>query len=145
MRVLLTFLAVCFAVGLAGCGEPQKSARGFHLPDGDPVRGKAAFVELKCNSCHAVSGVELEAPIAEDVEVQLGGPTPYVRTDGSLVTAIVDPSHALAATYRPQRVASRHVSPMGDFSEAMSVRELIDIVAFLQQQYEVYPPDLSGR
>jgi hypothetical protein len=80
-----------------------------------------------------------------EVEVRLGGPTQYVRTDGSLVTSIVEPSHALAAAYRPQRVASTRISPMGDFSETMTVRELIDLVAFLQAHYEVFPPDVAAR
>jgi len=145
MRILSTCLVAGFAVAVAGCGEPHKSARGFHLPDGDPVRGQAAFVELKCNACHTVSGVELPPPVVETAPVQLGGPTHYVRTDGSLVTAIVDPSHELAATFRPRRVASSHISPMGDFTEAMTVRDLIDVVAFLQEHYEVFPPDLAGR
>jgi hypothetical protein len=29
---------------------------------------------------------------------------------------------------------------MGDYSEAMTVRQLIDLVAFLQSRYEVQPP-----
>jgi hypothetical protein len=144
MRILGMSLAVCVAAALVGCGEPQKSARGFHLPDGDPEQGQATFVELKCNSCHTVAGVELPAPVAE-VEHPLGGRTQYVRTDGALVTAIIAPSHTLAASFRPHRVASTRLSPMGDFSEAMTVHELIDVVAFLQEHYEVVAPDLSAR
>jgi hypothetical protein len=29
---------------------------------------------------------------------------------------------------------------MGDFADAMTVRQLIDLVAFLQAHYEVVPP-----
>jgi hypothetical protein len=31
---------------------------------------------------------------------------------------------------------------MGDFSETMTVRQLVDLVAFLQSRYEVRPPDV---
>lgn len=144
MRILTASFLACLGLALVGCGEPHKSARGFHLPDGDPARGQATFVALKCHSCHTVAGVDLPPPVAEVVE-PLGGATHYVRTDGSLVTEIIDPSHSLAARYRPVRVASTRQSPMGDFSETMTVRELIDIVAFLQEHYEVFPPDLAAR
>lgn len=142
MRILEAVCVAGLSVALAGCGEPHKSARGFHLPDGDAGQGRATFVDLKCHSCHTVAGVDLPAPVAEVVH-PLGGPTHYVRTDGSLVTAIIDPSHSLASRYRPVRVATTRQSPMGDFSETLTVRELIDIVAFLQEHYEVFPPDLA--
>jgi len=68
-----------------------------------------------------------------------------VITDGALVTAIIDPSHSLASRYRLVRVATTRQSPMGDFGEVLTVRELIDVVAFLQEHYEVFPPDLATR
>ena len=43
-----------------GCINPRSSA-GFRLPDGDVERGKAAFLELKCYTCHTVSGLDIGA------------------------------------------------------------------------------------
>lgn len=144
MRIALSSMGLCVVVALAGCGQPSKSARGFHLPDGDPARGQATFVELKCNSCHTVVGADLPAPVVEPASrVTLGGPTTRLRTDGMLFTSIVDPSHELIAGYRPRPAGFGHQSVMGDFSETMTVRELIDIVAFLQSSYVVIPPDLE--
>jgi mono/diheme cytochrome c family protein len=129
------------AVLALSCGPPHKSSAGFHIPDGDVAAGQAAFVELKCSSCHEVKGVDLPPPVATPpVPVVLGGETPRTRTDGELVAAIVDPSHKLAPAYPRDKIKSGNLSRMGDFADAMTVRELIDIVAFLQAHYQVVAP-----
>jgi hypothetical protein len=88
-----------------------------------------------------VKGLDLPPPVAiPPVPVVLGGETPRVRTDGELVAAIVEPSHKLAPAYPRDRVKSGDLSRMGDFADAMTVRQLVDIVAFLQKHYEVVPP-----
>ena len=78
-------------LALCGCEAPRKSAAGFHLPDGDAVRGHAAFVELP---------------------------------------------HRINMT-SPASVQAGHLSRMGDFTEAMTVRQLIDLVAFVHAHTEV--------
>lgn len=139
MRPFL-FASLLATLALAGCGTGRKGSAGFHLPDGDPVKGRAAFVSLKCHACHTVPGAELPAPRVESrVTVELGGRVPVPRTDGELVAAIVDPSHRLALGYERPMIVSGKLSRMGDFSESMTVRELIDVVAFLQSRYEVVP------
>lgn len=131
-RAVVVALVLAGGLALCGCGRPQKSARGFHLPDGDPARGQVAFVELRCNSCHRVSGVALPDPVADPpVPVVLGGRYLQVRTDGELVTAIVDPSRSLVLSTLPD-VHAGGLSRMGDFGDTMTVRQLVDIVAFLQ-------------
>jgi len=114
------------------------SAAGFHLPDGDPVRGHAAFVELRCHACHTVAGVtDLPRPVADPpLPFDLGGRSAIVRTDGELVTAILEPSHRVTMT-SPASVQAGHLSRMGDFTEAMTVRQLIDLVAFVHAHTEV--------
>jgi mono/diheme cytochrome c family protein len=141
---------LCLLAGLAlcGCEAPHKSARGFHLPDGDPVRGRAAFVELRCSSCHSVNGVALPKPTADPpLPFVLGDASASSFTDGELVTAILDPSHDITQA-SPAGVQSGRLSRMGDFTEAMTVRQLVDIVAFLQQhtvaRMEV-PPAMAAR
>jgi mono/diheme cytochrome c family protein len=137
---------VLFATLALACERGPKSAAGFRLPDGDVARGQASFVALKCNACHRVAGTDLPGPVAEpSVPVELGGRVARAKTDGELVTAIVDPSHRLAPGYPRAAVQSGSLSRMGDFSEAMTVRDLIDVVAFLQSRYEVVPPAVPIR
>jgi hypothetical protein len=138
-------LAAVLVLTLCGCEPAHKSARGFHLPDGDPARGHAAFVELRCHSCHAVQGAALPAPVADPpVPILLGGGTTTPWTDGEFVTAIVDPSHAIR-TASPAGVQSGRMSRMGDFGEAMTVRQMVDIVAFLRAHTEYTPVVAAGH
>ena len=137
----LVFLAVAVtATSLLACNNPRSGA-GFRLPAGDPERGKTAFVDLKCHECHRVAGVDLPAPTVEPpVPVVLGGEVPHVRTDGELLTSIVNPSHKIAPGYRSELVERDGKSRMPDFSDVMTVRQMIDLVAFLQARYKVVRP-----
>ncbi|MFI5008200.1 MAG: c-type cytochrome [Solirubrobacterales bacterium] len=135
--VALVMLSIC------GCSGGRKGSAGFHIPDGDAANGKAVFVAMRCHACHRVADLDLEAPVAQPpVPVVLGGRVGHAPTDGELVTAIVDPSHKLAHGYPPPVVRAGNRSRMGEFGDAMTVRELVDLVAFLQSRYEVMPPPL---
>lgn len=142
MRVIPIACAALLAAAAAGCGSAHKSARGFHLPDGDAARGRQALVELRCTTCHTVHGeAGLPTPVAEPrVPVQLGGLVSQARSDGQLTASIVDPSHRIRSGDAPGQVRSEGLSRMGDFSEAMTVRQLVDIVAYLQTRFEVLDP-----
>lgn len=122
----------------AGCTSEQKSARGFRLPDGDADRGRAVFAEMKCHSCHRVyHHDEFPAPTAEpSVPMALGGRFARVPGDGELVTAIIHPSHKISSRYAHAMVTSGTSSRMGDFGESLTVRDLVDLVAFLHTVYE---------
>ena len=134
----LVWASLVAAVAVAGCGLGRKGSAGFHLPDGDPAKGQAVFVSLRCHSCHRVTGATLPAPIVEPtLVVELGGNVSVPRTDGELVAAVIDPSHRLALGYDRAVVTSGQLSRMGDFSESLTARELVDLVAFLQSRYEV--------
>jgi hypothetical protein len=137
----LTVGVVLLAAAVAACVTSPRSSAGFRLPEGDVENGRVAFSELRCIACHEVVGVSLPLPTAEPpVAVKLGGVVDAYRTDGELVTAITNPSHRIARGYGEGAVRSGDLSRMGDYSEAMTVRQLIDLVAFLQSRYEVQPP-----
>jgi hypothetical protein len=139
-RTVMTALVLLAGATAVACGTGRKGSAGFHLPDGDPVKGRQAFVANRCHACHEVQGVALEPPVADPpVPVRLGGVVDAAPTDGRLATAILDPSHSLARGPRAA-VRSGELSRMGDFTESLSLREMIDIVAFLQSTYEVAPP-----
>jgi hypothetical protein len=138
MRRNLTCLAAILVFGaLAGCGG-RHSPAGFRLPEnGDVERGKAAFVDLKCHACHTVANAELPPPTSVGAPVRLGGKVPETRTDGYLVTSIIHPSHKVTRAQPIGLLAPEGESHMPDLTREMTVRQLIDLVAFLQASYEV--------
>jgi len=141
MMKTIPWAAAVILVVLASCNSGRHSPVGFRLPEsGDVDRGRTAFVELQCHTCHRVVGDDqLPAPTADPaIPVALGGTLHEVRTDGYLVTSIIHPSHRLAG-YPKDRV-SVEGARMPDASYSMTVRQLIDITAYLQSRYKVVPP-----
>lgn len=136
-------LVVALTLGAAACGDPRRSMSDFAPPPGDPARGRQVFVEMRCTACHRVAGEDLPAPVAQPaVPVRLGGRITHVMADGVLADAIVNPSHRIASSAEPG-VRSGSLSRMPDYSEVLTVRELTDLVAFLQTRYEVVEPSTT--
>ncbi|MFN8007803.1 MAG: hypothetical protein U0V70_12400 [Terriglobia bacterium] len=98
------FVLTIALILLIQCGVGPKSGRGFRMPDGDPEKGKVAFVDLKCHECHTVKEVELPSPSTHAaVMVILGGETYQIHTYGDLVTSIINPSHRIIPGYLKRR------------------------------------------
>jgi len=143
MRFITRWSVVLLMLLTAACSGP-KSGAGLRLPDGDVERGKTAFLELKCNTCHTVAGTEMPAPSKDYAYVRvvvLGGEVRQVKTYGALVTSIINPSHSLAPGYPKELITKNDQSAMTNFNDSMTVRQLIDLVAFLQSRYEFVPPE----
>ena len=136
---LFAFFSACLAAILgAGCYHGPKSGFGFQLPEGDPFRGRLAFIDLKCTNCHSVDGVQLPTPtvLPADVVV-LGGEVERVKTYGQLVTAIIHPNPPAlpAGTVLPP--SSTVTKPqMRAVNDRMTVEQLVDLVVFLQPHYK---------
>ncbi len=143
MKYSIALLTTVILYGLIACDSGPRSPVGFLLPDGEVELGKAAFVELECNSCHSVDGMDLPPPTLiplPSASVVLGGQVFEIRTDGYLVTSIINPSHKLASGLgKEEIITSTGQSRMPDYSDIMTVRQLIDLVAFLQSRYTVVP------
>ena len=138
---ILATLILC-TVATTACDRDRMSEKGFRLPDGDPVQGKQVFLNMQCHECHTVSGMNLPVvPLADPPYIELGGKVTHVRTYGELVTAIINPSHKLADGYPVAEVSEDGKSKMTFYNGYMTVQQLIDIVMFLQPQYEVAVPD----
>jgi mono/diheme cytochrome c family protein len=135
------WLPVAVLLGAVACESGRHSPAGFRLPaDGNAERGKAVFVALECQSCHEVSGVDLPRPTVQPpVPVVLGGQIPWEVTDGYLVTSIINPSHELAL-YPKEQITVGGKSRMPEYADRMTVRQLTDLVAFLQSRYTVRRP-----
>ncbi len=137
MNLNIRLLAAASALTLAGCTLGPESPRGFSLPKGDAEAGQAAFVMLRCNDCHSAEGVAIRDAEETDINFALGGRSARVTTYAELLTSIVNPSHRLSARYPRGEAAEDGESRMHNYNDVMTVQELIDIVAFLQPQYEV--------
>lgn len=141
-RYIFYAVSLIAFLGLVGCTEKAMQARGFVLPPGDPDLGRAAFISMQCQQCHTVAGIELPADDQMrdgPVLFELGGDVTAVKTYGQLVTAIIHPSESISGS--PLRLAKPDgESWMTDYNRAMTVDELIHIVAFLKPTYRVRAP-----
>ena len=134
---LLTVVLVIFA---ASCTPGPESPRGFSLPTGSAEAGKQTFVELDCIACHTVTGVELPEPNEIfEVSVKLGGQVARVKTYADLVTSIINPSHKLVTGYRKDQIQAEGGSKMPIYNDVLTVTQLINLVVFLEEHYEVMP------
>ena len=135
MNKTTIFCAGALALLWAGCQPAQKVADSLRLPAGDVTRGRAAFVELQCWVCHSVAGWKGEPlprpTIKPSVPVVLGAETTR-PTAMERINAIISPSHKIAQTQWPERTTSGALSKMGDYNDAMTLRQLSDVVAFLE-------------
>lgn len=130
------------AIMSCGCDPAPTSGWGFTLPDGDVEQGKAVYVTLQCNSCHSLPGIEQLAAAEGDepeISVALGGEVARIKTYGELVSSIINPSHRLPLGYPKEEISDDGVSKMRNYNDVMTVKQLSDIVTFLQSKYEIRP------
>lgn len=101
------------------------------LPIGDATEGRAAFLEMRCNVCHLVPGQNMDSPTAPRTELgpQLVAALASQSRD-EVATSIIAPSHVIDESI--VEYTEGVVSPMGDYSNIMTIRQLMNIVAFLQ-------------
>lgn len=125
---------------LTACDEDLKSGRGLVLPEGNIEAGEQAFVRLHCNDCHVIAGrKDLRTHLEPLMRVALGGQTTHISTYGELVTSIINPTHRVSRHYKQEPYSKEGVSQMRNYNDVMTVTELSDLVAFLQQQYKLEP------
>jgi sulfur-oxidizing protein SoxX len=137
-RALTVWLVLLSGAGIMLSGtaiaqEAQMESGGFFLPKGDPEAGRKDFSRLGCVACHRVAGdPDLPAPISPTP-----GPTlnfgPAVPA-GTIAQSIIAPSHTIAPDFGQGTPEDPQVSPMHDFADEMTLRELRDITAYLQSR-----------
>lgn len=142
VKALAVPLGCLFLSFACGCDSGPKSGKGLALPDGDIEAGKAAFVDMQCNTCHQVHGVELPpAATTGPVSVELGGKVYKVKNYGELVTSVINPSHSIARHGDQELVQADGSSMMANYNSTMTVQQVIDLVAFLQSRYVLLEPE----
>jgi len=133
-------LGAALSVACLACVAEPESPAGFRLPEGDPVRGQEAFVQLQCHSCHRVVGLEFPESMADlPVPVLIGGEIATAQEDGEVMTSIINPSHQIASRFQTEGVLRGESSRMIDLTEAMTVQQMVDLVAFVRSRYTVVP------
>ena len=130
-------------------GDSASAAKGFRFRGGDVGQGKAAFAQLNCIQCHTVSGVEVPEPEGKRrFDLKLAEESRFVKSYEDLVVAITNPRHVVTERYRAiltDAEARGEIEPfMVDLTNDMSVRQLMDMVAFLDEAYSKALADSYG-
>ena len=137
----LKHLSIIGVLALSAACSPSPT---LYMPDGDPEVGREVFSNLGCHGCHRVRGETFPDPVAVPaVPVPLGDPT-NKKTRTYLGESIIAPSHELAEP--PEEIITGLViiqrqypnirdgdnSRMGDYTDALTVGEWLDLVAYLE-------------
>lgn len=136
MNKLKILTIVLFVFGLAGC---EQAAKGFSLPPGDAAKGEQVFLSMQCLSCHQLEGYERPEGTGDTLSVALGGKVQSLKTYAELVTSVINPSHRLAAGYELKDIQISGESVMPVYNDVMTVTQLVDLITFLESQYELEP------
>jgi mono/diheme cytochrome c family protein len=97
---------------------------------GDPAAGRIAFRELKCDTCHAVAGEPLADASFGPAGPELGSAEASYGPD-EIARSIAAPGHSISNKPGPWRGGDRR-RDMKDYSDVMSVRQLMDLVAYIR-------------
>jgi mono/diheme cytochrome c family protein len=105
----------------------------FALPEGDAARGRQVFADLECFKCHAIKGETFPAvePDARNAGPELTGmgthhPAEYFAESILLPDAVV--------VSGPGHTGPDGRSIMPSYADAISVKQLVDLVAFIRSQ-----------
>jgi hypothetical protein len=100
----------------------------FTWPQGDPVKGREVFVKLECYSCHEVKGEKFSAPRGEiGPELSMMGP---LHEGEYFAEAIINPNAVIQKGMGYE--AADGSSKMPSYNDLVTVREVIDLVAYLK-------------
>ena len=106
------------------------------VPRGSAANGRQAFLSFRCHTCHRVPSDrqgDLPTPVSASPGPDLGLRQTQ-RGSGYVATAIISPSHEISLD--PSDELAHDVddvaSPMGDYSHLMTIRQLVDLVAYLE-------------
>ncbi|RPI53298.1 MAG: hypothetical protein EHM55_14195 [Acidobacteria bacterium] len=135
-RVIVSVILGVLAAAAAACSPPTPSAVPVvvNFPVGDVAAGRQAFLDLKCTTCHRVpSEPTFPAPVSANPGPALDQGLAN-RDFSYLATAVMSPSHTLSPETSADVRAHMEgtLSPMGDFSRVMTVRQLVDLHSYLR-------------
>jgi Cu/Ag efflux protein CusF len=132
ISAFITFAVAALASNhIRKTAQPTKAADTHHpkdwrftMPKGDSAKGRAVFEKFECYYCHQMRGEQFPAPTENAPELsQMGAMHPLEF----FAESIMNPNAVVPKVYRQQD----GTSPMTDFTEKMTVRELIDVSAYV--------------
>jgi len=133
MRVFNGILIWSLFLTVAGLSQarPQEpyQPRRSYLAMGDPAAGRRAYLKLKCNTCHTVAGEPIGAKPPRLAGPQLGKSV-ALQSPEQIADSIAAPGHSISKKSGPWQGSAG--STMGDYTNIMTVRQLIDLVAYLR-------------
>jgi len=117
---------------------PKKEV--FRFRGGNSDEGRQAFSVLNCIQCHSVMNEEIpNPPESQRIEVALAAEVRFVKSYEDLIIAITNPRHVINEHYRAILLDTQvqgELEPfMPDLTDQMSVKQLMDLTAFLHQAY----------
>ena len=102
----------------------------FTWPKGDPAKGREAFVKLECHSCHEVRGEKFPTPKDQkNVGPELSQMGPLHEPE-YFAEAIINPSATIEKGKGYE--APDGSSKMPSYNDSVTVQEVVDLVAYLQ-------------
>ena len=129
------------ATGVKGSTPPAEEHHHpqnwrFVLPKGDPVKGRAVFVKYECFNCHEVQGEDFPEAFEESAPElsQMASSHPIEF----FAESIINPNAVVPKSYQ----RSDGTSPMREFTEQMTLRELIDVSSYIASLKPPAPPKL---
>ena len=132
--------SVFLAVALSACSVESPPVKGFVLPEGDVALGEQVFVKYSCHSCHTIPGVDLpKIDPAPSMVIEIGGEVYRVKNYGELLTSVINPKHEVSQENTKKLEGASTSMPY--YGDAMTISEMIDLVAFLRAQYSKVMPD----
>jgi len=139
-RIIRVIPVVASTLAAAACASG--SIFGFPVEQGDIAAGRQAFIDHQCHQCHTIAGEQMPALAGMSWPMlELGGPTTVVRSYADLTTSVINPDHAISERYSDRLLLDAEIpleSPMRTPDlDTMTVRQLIDIVAFLDSKYDL--------
>jgi len=136
MRVTTLSISLIILLVFLGCDNQRESAEGFALPAGNVEAGAAVYAAMSCGSCHGVKGeAKADTPVGTK-KLMIGGTSSNLPSDGYLVSAIINPSHAIREQAGFESMLPSGESRMSNFNPVLTVQQLIDVVAYLQSLHE---------
>lgn len=102
----------------------------FSLPPGSAAAGRRAFIALECFACHTVQGEDFprNSKTARDAGPDLTGMGAH-HPPAYFAESIVNPNRVVILG--PGYTGADGLSRMPSYADTMTVRELIDVVAYL--------------
>ena len=103
----------------------------FLLPLGNPAEGKKVYAALECYSCHEIKGEHFpqHAKSPGNVGPELTGMGRYHPAE-YIAEAILNPNRVIIEG--PGYTGPDGLSKMPDYTDSLTLRQLIDLVAYLK-------------